>query len=61
MTVLFYVLHVYFTIMIVHRVISVREFWEYKYTGAQYTETQYTEAGNLLQYTVNNTNTRVSG
>ena len=54
-TVLWYVRHVYFTIMFVHRVKSVREFREYKYTDAQYTEAQYTETGNLLQYTVNNT------
>jgi len=55
MTVLCYVRHVYFTIMCVHRVISVREFREYKYADAQYTEAQYTETGNPLQYTVNNT------
>jgi len=55
MTVLCYVLHVYFTIMFVHRVISVREFREYKYTDTQYAAAQYTETGNFLQYPVNNT------
>ena len=55
MTALFCVLRVYFTIMFVQRVISVRELREYEYTDGQYTEAQYTDTRNLLQYTVKNT------